>query len=153
MKKLLLTCFFILSASSFSNSEKIILVDYSYILDNYYKTKSYNKTLHNLKDKLEKKYNIDFSDKSKGENKEKALKTYNTIRTKFTNEITMDIDIAIAFTGQTEKYDLILDKEVFHYGKSKDISKSILKFLNNVYFRELTIKKEKILKSDLLPLT
>ena len=65
----------------------------------------------------------------------------------------MDIDIAIAFTGQTEKYDLILDKEVLHYGKGKDISKSILKFLNEVYFRDLTIKKEKILKSDLLPIT
>ena len=140
MKKIIYIFFFIISASTFCRSEKLILVDYSYILDNYYKTLSYNKTLHNLRDKLEKKYNIKFNDN-----------IYKTVKTKFTNEITTDIDIAIAFAGQTENYNLICEKSVVHYGKGKDISKSILKFLNNVYFHELTIKNEKKLQSDLFP--
>lgn len=151
MKKIIYVFFFIISASTFCRSEKLILVDYSYILDNYYKTLSYNKTLHNLRDKLEKKYNIKFNDKNTDENKEKALNIYKTIKTKFTNEITTDIDIAIAFAGQTENYNLICEKSIVHYGKGKDISKSILKFLNNVYFHELTIKNEKKLQSDLFP--
>lgn len=150
MKRLLLIYFLILSATSFSRSEKIILVDYSYILENYYKTKSYNKTLHTLKNKLEKKYNINFDDKNLDENKEKALKIYKTVKNKFTNEITTDIDIAIAFTGQTENYNLIIDKDILHYGKGKDISKFVLEFLNDVYFRSLTIKDEKKLKTDLI---
>lgn len=149
MKKVLLICLFILSASTFARSEKIIAVDYSYILDNYYKTKSYNKTLQKLRDNLEKKYNINFDDRSSSEDKKKAIEIYRDIKSKFTNEIAMDIDIAIAFTGQTENYNFILDKKAILFGKEKDISKNILKFLNNVYFRDITIKNEKKLNSDL----
>ena len=149
MKKVLLICLFILSASTFARSEKIIAVDYSYILDNYYKTKSYNKTLQKLRDNLEKKYNINFDDRSSSEDKKKAIEIYRDIKSKFTNEIAMDIDIAIAFTGQTENYNFILDKKAILFGKEKDISKNILKFLNNVYFRNITIKDEKKLNSDL----
>lgn len=151
MKKLLFICFLLLSATAFSRSEKIILVDYSYILDNYYKTQKYNKTLHKVREALEKKYNVDFNDKNMNAEKEKALKAYKNLKTKFTNEVTMDINIAIAFTGQSENYDFILEKEVLHYGKGKDISKFVLKFLNDVYFHELTIKNEKKLKTDIFP--
>lgn len=153
MKRFIYICFFIISINTFCNSEKFILVDYSYILDNYYKTKSYNKTLNKLKDTLEKKYDINFNSKSSGEKKDKALNTYKSVRTRFTSEIKNDIDIAVNFLGQTEDYDFILDKEAVLYGKGKDISKSVVTFLNDVYFRNLTIKKEKVLKSDLFPLT
>ncbi|WP_300357736.1 hypothetical protein [Fusobacterium sp.] len=153
MKRFIYICFFIISINTFCNSEKFILVDYSYILDNYYKTKSYNKTLNKLKDTLEKKYDISFNSKSSGEKKDKALNTYKSVRTRFTSEIKNDIDIAVNFLGQTEDYDFILDKEAVLYGKGKDISKSVVTFLNDVYFRNLTIKKEKVLKSDLFPLT
>lgn len=153
MKKFIYICFFIISINTFCNSEKFILVDYSYILDNYYKTKSYNKTLNKLKDTLENKYDISFNSKISGEKKDKALNTYKMVRTRFTSEIKNDIDIAVNFLGQTENYDFILDKEAILYGKGKDISKSVVIFLNDVYFRNLTIKKERILKSDLFPLT
>lgn len=152
MKKFIYICFFILSTNIFCRSEQIIFVDYSYILDNYYKTKSYNKTLHTLKAKLEKKYNINFNDKNSSKEKEKAIENYKNIKTKFTDEIKTDIDIAVNFLGQTENYNFIFDKSIIHYGKGKDISKSVTKFLNDVYFHHLTIKQEKKLKTDVFPM-
>lgn len=151
MKKLILTCFFAVFTVAFSRSEKIILVDYSYILDNYYKTKSYNKTLNKLRENLETKYNINFDDRHSSENKTKAIETYREVKTRFTNEINQDIDIAIVFTGQTEDYNLIIEKSVVRYSrkKGKDISKNIVKFLNEVYFHDITIKDEIPLKNDL----
>lgn len=151
MKKLVLICFFAVFASTFSFSEKIILIDYSYILDNYYKTKAYNKTLNKLRDNLEKKYNINFDDRNNSENKVKAIETYNNIKSKFIAEINQDIDIAIVFTGQTENYNLILEKSVVRFSKkkTKDISKNIVKFLNEAYFHDITIKNEIKLNTDL----
>lgn len=149
MKKIILLCFLIMSAAAFSRSEKVILVDHSYILDNYYKTKSFNKTLDNLRTTLEKKYNFNFDDRTTSEEKTKAMKFYTDVRGKFVNEINQDIEIAIIFTGQTENYNLILEKAVLRYGKGKDISEKILKFLNDAYFHDITIKDEIRLKSDL----
>lgn len=152
MKKALFICFFTVFTNAFSRSEKLITVDYSYILDNYYKTQSYNKTLHKLKDNLEKKYQINFDDRSTSDEKKRAMDFYKKTREEFTSEVAMDIDIAIAFTGQTENYNYIIQKNAVLYGKKravKDISKNILEFLNDVYFHDLTIKDEKKLKNDL----
>ena len=149
MKKIFFTLFFLISTISFSRSEKIILVDYPYLLDNYIKTKSYNKTLKLYKEKLEKTYNVNFDDRKESENKKIALKAYNDVKNNFINEINRDINLAIAFKGQTERYDFILEKEALRFGKGKDISKDILEFLNDVYYHSFTIKDSKNLKSDL----
>lgn len=149
MKKIFFTLFFLISTISFSRSEKIILVDYPYLLDNYIKTKSYNKTLKLYREKLEKTYNINFDDRKESENKKIALKAYNDVKNNFINEVNRDINLAIAFKGQTERYDFILEKEALRFGKGKDISKDILEFLNDVYYHNFTIKDSKNLKSDL----
>lgn len=149
MKKIFFTLFFLISTISFSRSEKIILVDYPYLLDNYIKTKSYNKTLKLYREKLEKTYNINFDDRKESENKKIALKAYNDVKNNFINEVNRDINLAIAFKGQTERYDFILEKEALRFGKGKDISKDILEFLNGVYYHNFTIKDSKNLKSDL----
>lgn len=149
MKKIFFTLFFLISTISFSHSEKIILVDYPYLLDNYIKTKSYNKTLKLYREKLEKTYNINFDDRKESENKKIALKAYNDVKNNFINEVNRDINLAIAFKGQTERYDFILEKEALRFGKGKDISKDILEFLNDVYYHNFTIKDSKNLKSDL----
>ena len=125
MKKNIFICFLLICSGLFSASEKIVLVDYSYILDNYYKTQAFNKTLAKLRNTLEEKYSFSFSDDSVSENKEKAMEIYKKYKSQFTNEITRDIEIAVVFTGQTENYNLILDKEAVNYGKGKDISKSV----------------------------
>lgn len=150
MKKNIFICFLLICSGLFSASEKIVLVDYSYILDNYYKTQAFNKTLAKLRNTLEEKYSFSFNDDSVSENKEKAMKIYKKYKNQFTNEITRDIEIAVVFTGQTENYNLILDKEAVKYGKGKDISKSVLDFLNNTYFHDFTIKDSKKFISDTL---
>lgn len=150
MKKNIFICFLLICSGLFSASEKIVLVDYSYILDNYYKTQAFNKTLAKLRNTLEKKYSFSFSDDSVSENKEKAMEIYKKYKSQFTNEITRDIEIAVVFTGQTENYNLILDKEAVKYGKGKDISKSVLDFLNNTYFHDFTIKDSKKFISNTL---
>lgn len=150
MKKNIFICFLLICSGLFSASEKIVLVDYSYILDNYYKTQAFNKTLAKLRNTLEKKYSFSFNDDSVSENKEKAMEIYKKYKSQFTNEITRDIEIAVVFTGQTENYNLILDKEAVKYGKGKDISKSVLDFLNNTYFHDFTIKDSKKFISDTL---
>lgn len=150
MKKNIFICFLLICSGLFSASEKIVLVDYSYILDNYYKTQAFNKTLAKLRNTLEEKYSFSFSDDSVSENKEKAMEIYKKYKSQFTNEITRDIEIAVVFTGQTENYNLILDKEAVKYGKGKDISKSVLDFLNNTYFHDFTIKDSKKFISDTL---
>lgn len=150
MKKNIFICFLLICSGLFSASEKIVLVDYSYILDNYYKTQAFNKTLAKLRNTLEKKYSFNFNDDSVSENKEKAMEIYKKYKSQFTNEITRDIEIAVVFTGQTENYNLILDKEAVKYGKGKDISKSVLDFLNNTYFHDFTIKDSKKFISDTL---
>lgn len=149
MKKMLFTLFFLVSTISFSHSKKIILVDYPYLLDNYIKTISYNKTLKLYREKLEKTYNINFDDRKESENKKIALKAYNEAKNNFINEINRDINLAIAFKGQTERYDFILEKEALRFGKGKDVSQDILDFLNDVYYHNFTIKNSKNLKSDL----
>ncbi len=150
MKKNIFICFLLICSGLFSASEKIVLVDYSYILDNYYKTQAFNKTLAKLRNTLEEKYSFSFSDDSVSENKEKAMEIYKKYKSQFTNEITRDIEIAVVFTGQTENYNLILDKEAVKYGKGKDISKSVLDFLNNTYFHDFTIKDSKKFISNTL---
>lgn len=150
MKKNIFICFLLICSGLFSASEKIVLVDYSYILDNYYKTQAFNKTLAKLRNTLEEKYSFSFNDDSVSENKEKAMEIYKKYKSQFTNEITRDIEIAVVFTGQTENYNLILDKEAVKYGKGKDISKSVLDFLNNTYFHDFTIKDSKKFISDTL---
>lgn len=150
MKKNIFICFLLICSSLFSASEKIVLVDYSYILDNYYKTQAFNKTLAKLRNTLEEKYSFSFNDDNVSENKEKAMEIYKKYKSQFTNEITRDIEIAVVFTGQTENYNLILDKEAVKYGKGKDISKSVLDFLNNTYFHDFTIKDSKKFISDTL---
>lgn len=150
MKKNIFICFLLICSGLFSASEKIVLVDYSYILDNYYKTQAFNKTLAKLRNTLEEKYSFSFNDDSVSENKEKAIEIYKKYKSQFTNEITRDIEIAVVFTGQTENYNLILDKEAVKYGKGKDISKSVLDFLNNTYFHDFTIKDSKKFISDTL---
>ncbi len=150
MKKNIFICFLLICSGLFSASEKIVLVDYSYILDNYYKTQAFNKTLAKLRNTLEEKYSFSFNDDSVSENKEKAMKIYKKYKNQFTNEITRDIEIAVVFTGQTENYNLILDKEAVKYGKGKDISKSVLDFLNNTYFHDFTIKDSKKFISNTL---
>ena len=149
MKKNLFICFLLIFSVTFSASEKIVLVDYSYILDNYYKTKAFNKTLDKLRDTLEEKYNFSFSDENIDENNKKALETYKKYKNEFTNEITRDIEIAVVFTGQTENYDLILEKSAVKYGKGKDISKYILNFLNDAYCNDFTIEDSKRFISDI----
>ena len=149
MKKNLFICFLLIFSVTFSASEKIVLVDYSYILDNYYKTKAFNKTLDKLRDTLEEKYNFRFSDENIDENNKKALETYKKYKNEFTNEITRDIEIAVVFTGQTENYDLILEKSAVKYGKGKDISKYILNFLNDAYFNDFTIEDSRRFISDI----
>lgn len=150
MKKNIFICFLLICSGLFSASEKIVLVDYSYILDNYYKTQAFNKTLAKLRNTLEEKYSFSFNDNNTSENKEKAMEIYKKYKSQFTNEITRDIEIAVVFTGQTENYNLILDKEAVKYGKGKDISKSVLDFLNNAYFHDFTIKDSKKFISDTL---
>ena len=150
MKKNIFICFLLICSGLFSASEKIVLVDYSYILDNYYKTQAFNKTLAKLRNTLEEKYSFSFNDDSVSENKEKAMEIYKKYKNQFTNEITRDIEIAVVFAGQTENYNLILDKEAVKYGKGKDISKSVLDFLNNTYFHDFTIKDSKKFISDTL---
>lgn len=150
MKKNIFICFLLICSGLFSASEKIVLVDYSYILDNYYKTQAFNKTLAKLRNTLEEKYSFSFNDDNVSENKEKAMEIYKKYKSQFTNEITRDIEIAVVFTGQTENYNLILDKEAVKYGKGKDISKSVLDFLNNTYFHDFTIKDSKKFISDTL---
>lgn len=150
MKKNIFICFLLICSGLFSASEKIVLVDYSYILDNYYKTQAFNKTLAKLRNTLEEKYSFSFNDDSVSENKEKAMEVYKKYKSQFTNEITRDIEIAVVFTGQTENYNLILDKEAVKYGKGKDISKSVLDFLNNTYLHDFTIKDSKKFISDTL---
>ena len=104
MKKNIFICFLLICSGLFSASEKIVLVDYSYILDNYYKTQAFNKTLAKLRNTLEEKYSFSFNDSSTSENKEKAMEIYKKYKSQFTNEITRDIEIAVVFTGQTENY-------------------------------------------------
>lgn len=149
MKKIIFLCFFIIFAETFAHQEKLITVDYSYIMDNYYKTKSFNEALSKFRNSLETKYKFNFDDRRKSEEQYKVIETYNNAKAKFTAEITHDIEAAVIFTGQTENYNLIFDKMVVRYGKRKDISKAIVKFLNNVYFHDITIKDEKRIKNDL----
>lgn len=163
MKKLIYSFLFVIffigfSKNSYSffkkDSTKLYYVDYSSILDGYLKTEKYNNTLQNLRNKLEEKYNIDLEDrKDKSKEKKKAVETYKNVRSKLTDEIARDIDIAVSFYGQTENCNMILDKDIILYGanKGKDVSKYIIDFLNDVYFRNLKIKKENKLKNDVFP--
>ncbi len=137
MKKIILLVILIMCIPSFAK-EKLAVIDEVYVLENYQKTKDYNEFLHKLKEKIEKKYSINFNDNSEELKSNKGYIEFQKKRDELSREINFEVEWAMYLVCEK---DILIDKKVIRFGRVNDISKKVLKFLNEEYSRENMIKK------------
>lgn len=127
----------IIGISSFAK-EKVTVVDENYLMENYEKTKEYNEKLRLMKESIEKKYSITFDENMEELEKTKEYESLKKTREELSKEINMEIEWAMYIISEEEE---LYDKGIFLYGKTNDITKKVLDFLNKEYKRENSLKK------------
>lgn len=145
MKKIFTTLAIILS--QFSYAETYNVIDDTYLLENYNKTKYYNLKLHILKNNLENIHNIKFDDIKQ---KDSLIFTqYNEIRNDYIKEINEDIEIAVFFISPDKAVYSTNSKVVNKKNNTKnDLTEITLNFLNDMYNPLVDFKKSKVLEND-----
>lgn len=146
MKKwILILIILIIGISSFAK-EKVTVVDENYLMENYEKTKEYNEKLRLMKENIEKKYSISFDENTEKLEQIKEYQDLKKTREELSKEINLEIEWAMYIICEEEE---LYDKGVFLYGKTNDITKKTLEFLNKEYKRENPFKK-KMKKTDVM---
>lgn len=145
MKKIFTTLAIILSQLSYAETYNVI--DDTYLLENYNKTKYYNLKLHILKNNLENIHNIKFDDIKQ---KDSLIFTqYNEIRNDYIKEINEDIEIAVFFISPDKAVYSTNSKVVNKKNNTKnDLTEITLNFLNDMYNPLVDFKKSKVLEND-----
>lgn len=135
----------IIGISSFAK-EKVTVVDENYLMENYEKTKEYNEKLRLMKEAIEKKYSLTFDENMNKLEKTKEYQNFKKTREELSQEINLEIEWAMYVVCETEN---LYNKGIFLYGKTNDITKKVLDFLNEEYKRENPFKK-KMKKTDIM---
>lgn len=127
----------IIGISSFAK-EKVTVVDENYIMENYEKTKEYNEKLRLMKEDIEKKYQVTFDENMEQLEKTEEYQNFKKTREALSKEINLEVEWAMYVICESEN---LYDKRMFLYGKTNDITKKVLEFLNKEYKRENSFKK------------
>lgn len=127
----------IIGISSFAK-EKVTVVDENYIMENYEKTKEYNEKLRLIKEDIEKKYQVTFDENMEQLEKTEEYQNFKKTREALSKEINLEVEWAMYVICESEN---LYDKRMFLYGKTNDITKKVLEFLNKEYKRENSFKK------------
>lgn len=127
----------IIGISSFAK-EKVTVVDENYIMENYEKTKEYNEKLRLMKEDIEKKYQVTFDENMEQLEKTEEYQNFQKTREALSKEINLEVEWAMYVICESEN---LYDKRMFLYGKTNDITKKVLEFLNKEYKRENSFKK------------
>lgn len=145
MRKIFTTLAIILSQLSYAETYNVI--DDTYLLENYNKTKYYNLKLHILKNNLENIHSIKFDDIKQ---KDSLIFTqYNEIRNDYIKEINEDIEIAVFFISPDKAVYSTNSKVVNKKNNTKnDLTEITLNFLNDMYNPLVDFKKSKVLEND-----
>ncbi|WP_300328837.1 hypothetical protein [Fusobacterium sp.] len=145
MKKIILLVILIMCIPSFAK-EKLAVIDEVYVLENYQKTKDYNEVLKKLREGIEKKYSIDFNDDSEELKSNKGYIEFQKKREELSREVNFEVEWAMYLVCEK---DMLVEKKMVRFGRVDDISKRVLKFLNDEYSREnMIIKSAK--KTDIM---
>lgn len=135
----------IIGISSFAK-EKVTVVDENYIMENYEKTKEYNEKLRLMKEDIEKKYQVTFDENMEQLEKTEEYQNFKKTREALSKEINLEVEWVMYVICESEN---LYDKRMFLYGKTNDITKKVLEFLNKEYKRENSFKKL-MKKTDLI---
>ena len=127
----------IIGISSFAK-EKVTVVDENYLMENYEKTKEYNEKLRLIKEDIEKKYQVTFDENMEQLEKTEEYQNFKKTREALSKEINLEVEWAMYVICESEN---LYDKRMFLYGKTNDITKKVLEFLNKEYKRENSFKK------------
>lgn len=137
MKKIIILMILIICVPSFAK-EKITVIDEVYVMENYQKTKDYNENLRQLRKNIEKKYSIDFNKESEELKSNKGYIEFKKKREELSKEVNLEVEWAMYLVCEKDQ---LFDKKMVLYGKVDDITKKVLKFLNEEYYRENKLKK------------
>lgn len=141
MKKLTIFIMILMGTLSYSK-ELFKVIDTEYVLENYYKSKNYSKSIKKDYNNLSKKYkidvfNLDYKKIKNSELKKEILKLRKDQR-EYVDEINEDLVTAIYINFP---YDTVFPIEAILTGKTINISDKILNFLNNMYTPVVELKR------------
>jgi len=142
MKKLTLFIMILMGTLSYSK-ELFKVIDTDYVLENYYKSKSYNNSIKKDYNDLSKKYkidvfNLDYKKIKNSELKKEIIKLRKNQR-EYIDEINEDLVTAIYINFPN---DTVFPIETILTGKTTNISDKILDFLNDMYIPVVELKRE-----------
>jgi len=142
MKKLTLFIMILMGTLSYSK-ELFKVIDTDYVLENYYKSKSYNNSIKKDYNNLSKKYkidvfNLDYKKIKDSELKKEIIKLRKNQR-EYIEEINEDLVTAIYINFPN---DTVFPVEAILTGKTINISDKILDFLNDMYTPVVQLKRK-----------
>ncbi|WP_163469638.1 hypothetical protein [Fusobacterium sp. IOR10] len=142
MKKLTLFIMILMGTLSYSK-ELFKVIDTDYVLENYYKSKSYNNSIKKDYNNLSKKYkidvfNLDYKKIKDSELKKEIIKLRKNQR-EYIDEINEDLVTAIYINFPN---DTVFPVEAILTGKTINISDKILDFLNDMYTPVVQLKRK-----------
>lgn len=141
MKKLTLFIMILMGTLSYSK-EFFKVIDTEYVLENYYKSKSYNNIIKKDYNDLSKKYKIDVFNldykKIKNSELKKEIIKLRKDQMEYADEINEDLVTAIYINFPN---DTVFPIEAILTGRTINISDRILNFLNTMYTPVVELKR------------